>query len=93
MEEEVRAEEDAEKWERERKEREERDAEITRKKREKRKNKGKGGKKCGGDNGAAEKKMKSRIELKLREPGADEEIEEGGGEIREEVGIVIHDDD
>lgn len=101
MDEEVRKEEESEKWEREKREREEKDAEVTRKKREKRKNKGKGGKgktAAGGDvagsgagNGAQDKVGKPRMEIKPRTVGDDEQ--EIGGEVQQEVGIMIHDDD
>lgn len=104
MEEEVRNEEEGEKWERERREREERDREKTRKNREKRerlKNKknNKGGK--GGDEVVGEKnagKIKARVEVGRQPQGLGGEGPEGNGEqmtgvASEEVGIVIHDDD
>ncbi len=97
MEEEVKREEEGEKWERERREREERDREVTRRKREKRerakaKNKKGSGNKSGGvgeDTGEGVKKVKARVELKPREQGENDET----GAVAEEVGIVIHDDD
>lgn len=95
MEEEVRNEEEGEKWERERKEREERDREVTRRKREKReRSKKKGGKGKGGSEGQVEReKVKPRVELKPRTGDDAEEGPDNGGAEVQEVGIVIHDDD
>jgi hypothetical protein len=96
MEEEVRNEEEGERWEREKREREERDAEVTRKKREKRekaKGRGKGAGK-GKDGTAGVKVAKARIELKPRtEDGEEPENNEKVGDAKQEAGIVIHDDD
>jgi hypothetical protein len=103
MEEEVRNEEDGEKWERERREREERDREKTRKNREKRerlKNKGKKGK--GGKEGdevqqAKGGKFKARVDVGKQPEGLGGEGPVDGegmaGVVSEEAGIVIHDDD
>ena len=103
MEEEVRNEEDGEKWERERREREERDREKTRKNREKRerlKNKGKKGK--GGKEGvevqqAKGGKFKARVNVGKQPEGLGGEGPVDGegiaGVVSEEAGIVIHDDD
>lgn len=95
MEDEVRKEEEGEKWERERREREERDREVTRRKREKReRSRKKGGKGKGGAEAQVEgAKVKPRVELKPRTAGdAEEEGLDNGREVQE-VGIVIHDDD
>jgi hypothetical protein len=104
MEEEVRNEEEGEKWERERREREERDREKTRKNREKRERlKNKKGKKGGkgGDEVVGEAKggkQKARVDVGKQPKGlGGEGPEENGdgmaGVVSEEVGIVIHDDD
>ncbi|PMD53677.1 uncharacterized protein K444DRAFT_618855 [Hyaloscypha bicolor E] len=103
MEEEVRNEEDGEKWERERREREERDREKTRKNREKRERlknkgkKGKGGKEGGEVQQAKGGKFKARVDVGKRPEGLGGEGPEDGegmaGVVSEEAGIVIHDDD
>lgn len=104
MDEDVKGEEEGEKWEREKREREERDKEATRKKREKRERlkRKKGGKKGdeeGDDAGGGEaKKAKFKPRVDVRE-GMDglggEGPEEGSNEVKavEEVGVIIHDDD
>ena len=94
MDEEVREEEEGEKWERKKREREERDREKTRKNREKRERlKNKKGKKGGNVEGKVGGGLKARIE---NLPGGT--TEDGmdtvdGAEAKEEVGLVIHDDD
>jgi hypothetical protein len=103
MEEEVRNEEEGEKWERERREREERDRERTRKNREKRerlknrKGKGKGGKDGEMEEKVQGGKIKARVDIGKQPEGFGGEEPENEGEmtgiVREEVGIVIHDDD
>ncbi|KAH8596862.1 hypothetical protein B0O99DRAFT_618804 [Bisporella sp. PMI_857] len=95
MDEEVKKEEEGERWEREKREREERDAEVTRKKREKRARKGKGNKGGKGE----EKKAPIGGGLKPRVIAASAGVEvaaDGNGEEqegKEEVGVIIHDDD
>lgn len=103
MEEEVKNEEEGERWEREKREREEKDREKTRRNREKRERlknkskKGKGGKE--GDEVQEVKggKIKARIDVGRQPEGLGGEGPEDGGAItgavKEEVGIVIHDDD
>jgi hypothetical protein len=103
MEEEVRNEEEGEKWEREKREREERDREKTRRNREKRERlknkskKGKGGKE--GDEVQEVKggKFKARVDVGKQPEGMGGERPQDGegmtGVVAEEVGIVIHDDD
>lgn len=99
MDEEVRNEEEGERWEREKREREERDREKTRKNREKRerlKNKGKKGK--GGEVQEVKGgKFKARVDIGKQPEGlggeGPEEAESMIGVVSEEVGIVIHDDD
>jgi Protein of unknown function (DUF1168) len=103
MEEEVRNEEEGEKWEREKREREERDREKTRKNREKRerlKNKGRKGQ--GAKEGEELKevkggKFKARVDVGKQPEGLGGEGPEDKGEtvgvVSEEIGIVIHDDD
>lgn len=106
MDEEVRAEEEGEKWDRERKEREERDREKTRRNREKRERlKSRKGKKGGigmegvestsqGEEGVKVGKIKARVDVGKQPEGmGGEGPEEGSGVVAEEVGIVIHDDD
>ncbi|THV47548.1 hypothetical protein BGAL_0303g00010 [Botrytis galanthina] len=98
MDEEVKKEEEAERWDREKKEREEKDAEKTRKAREKREKKRqkKGGK---GDYssdvaGAQAGKFMPRIDASFK---GDDDNEVSGtntvGEVQEQIGVIIHDDD
>ena len=93
MNEEVREEEEGEKWEREKREREERDREKTRKNREKRERlKNKKGKKGGSGEGKVGSGLKARVNntAGLNEDGTDS-VE--GTEVKEEVGLTIHDED
>jgi hypothetical protein len=92
MDEEVKGEEDAERWERERQERVRRDEEATRKKREKRM-RGKKGK--GGVDKEKEKKV-GGIQARVQsfDGGENNGSEESNGPREEaELGLVIHDDD
>jgi len=103
MEEEVRNEEEGEKWEREKREREERDREKTRKNREKRERlkmkgkKGKGGKDADEATQPKGGKLKPRVDVGKQPAGlGGEGPEDGDGTpdvVNEQVGIVIHDDD
>ncbi|QSZ29673.1 hypothetical protein DSL72_004189 [Monilinia vaccinii-corymbosi] len=101
MDEEVKKEEEAERWEREKKEREEKDAEKTRKAREKREKKrqkkvGKSQNPLGGTAGAQAGKSKPKIEANVQGNNEDEDEDAGTnsvGEAQEQVGVIIHDDD
>ncbi len=97
MEEEVRNEEEGEKWEREKREREERDREKTRKNREKRERLKMKGKKGKGGKEGDEVQFKARVDVGKQPEGLGGEGPEDGegmtGVVSEEVGIVIHDDD
>jgi len=103
MEEEVRNEEEGEKWEREKREREERDREKTRKNRERRERlkmkekKGKGGKDGNEVLQVKGGKFKARVDVGKQPEGLGGEGPEDGegvkGVVSEEIGIVIHDDD
>ncbi|PMD26180.1 hypothetical protein NA56DRAFT_338801 [Hyaloscypha hepaticicola] len=103
MEEEVRNEEEGEKWEREKREREERDREKTRKNRERRERlkmkgkKGKGGKDEDEVQQVKGGKFKARVDVGKQPEGLGGEGPEDGEEVKGvvsgEVGIVIHDDD
>ncbi|KAF4635596.1 hypothetical protein G7Y89_g2506 [Cudoniella acicularis] len=94
MDEEVRNEQEGEKWEREKREREERDKEKTRKNREKReklKKKKQGAKASEGEKlGNGGSGIKSRVHDQVGEngPERDEDMKEAGV-----VGVMIHDDD
>lgn len=89
MDEEVKGEEEKERWEREARERRERDEEATRRKREKRRKKG-------GKDGKGQKKegMKARVD-KVESVGGGVQENERGEVVKvvEEVGLIIHDDD
>lgn len=101
MEEEVRNEKEEEVWVREKREREKRDEEKTTRNRERRmkKRKGGAGKESGGDDVDMKDsggKIKARVVVKEGMEGlGGEGVEEGqnGGNVVEDVGVIIHDDD
>ncbi|KAI9746014.1 MAG: hypothetical protein M1818_000695 [Claussenomyces sp. TS43310] len=103
MDDEVRKEEGAERFEREKREREERDREKTRKNREKREKlkarKGKGAK-GGGNPAATEEKDKEGFKSGLKGPRVDgvvrredEHMEDQAVEDAQQPGLIIHEDD
>ena len=94
MYEEVREEEEGEKWEREKREREERDREKTRKNREKRERlKNKKGKKTVASEGKGGGGLKARADTIPGAKNDDLDVSDVATEVKEEVGLVIHDDD